>query len=162
MDATKNMWPYVKQFCLVYTPVMIAGFAVLTLLDINGNSGLSIGLLMGCSVWPAQRFVRDHQRLMSKGERARFALGAMLMSLLISALVAAVGVIIVSKNEGLTELAETLSAMIAGNPAIAAFAVMAALLISWFTIYIGAGMFGRQLIKTLPPPERRDPPTLTR
>lgn len=98
-----------------------------------------IAAMLG-AIGPQQLFIRQTKRLMTSGEKARFAFGATLISLLIG------GVIVAGLIFSNIEIEELMKALELG-PGILSIAIAIASVLTWLAIYIGLGIGAKNTLK---------------
>lgn len=64
--------------------MIIVMAVVFNLLDLGGNAGLNMGILIGSAMVAGHYFLKDHQRLPTASEKAWLALLSLLASILVS------------------------------------------------------------------------------
>jgi hypothetical protein len=139
--SSLSLQKYVLQFTASYLLCSAAVFVITSFMNLAVPSGMGIVALMVSIAYPLDTFVKSEQRLMTKGERARFAFLATLSSLVLSA-------IVILAACTYYKIGPTKLIGISGIPdwvlgLLAAFAV----LVSWVVIYFGSGTIGKQALK---------------
>ena len=71
------------RFFLIYTGLMVLVGVILSLLQINGSSGVNIGVLIGAITWVCTSFAKKNGRYFSKKEKAAVVFGMLAIDLLI-------------------------------------------------------------------------------
>ncbi|WP_022963775.1 ABZJ_00895 family protein [Halopseudomonas pelagia] len=89
---------YIAIFAGAYLAMMIIVAVVLTLLDLEGNAGLSMGMLIGSAMAAGHYFLRDQQRLPTASEKTWLISLSYLASIVVSLVF--VAVIAVLEPEG--------------------------------------------------------------
>jgi hypothetical protein len=139
--SSPSLQKYVLQFIASYLLCSVAVFAVTSFMNLAVPSGMGIVTLMVSAAYPLDTFVKSEQRLMTKGERARFAFWATLSSLALSAIVILAACtyynIGPAKVIGISGIPNWILGLLA------VFGV----LVSWVVIYFGSGAIGKQAMK---------------
>ena len=148
-EEKANLWPALLQFSVTYLALSAVVAAVLTFFDLNSNTGLSIGVLMGATGVAARKFVIDHHRALQRGEQLRFALLAIVVTMLLTLLQVAAVIVIFIKLEELPQLAAEAQAWAADNTTLLVFIVVFVVLLFFAVLYFAAGWFSRWFAKRL-------------
>lgn len=139
--SSPSLQKYVLQFIASYLLCAVAAFAITSFMNMTVPSGMGIIALMVSAAYPLDTFVKSEQRLMTKGERARFAFWATLSSLALSAIVILAACayynIGPAKFMGISGIPNWVLGLLA------VFGV----LVSWVVIYFGSGTIGKQAFK---------------
>jgi hypothetical protein len=139
--SSPSLQKYVMQFIASYLLCSVAVFAITSFMNLAVPSGMGIITLMVSAAYPLDTFVKSEQRLMTKGERARFALWATFSSLALSAIV-----ILAASAYYKTRLTNVLGISGIPNWVLGLLAVFA-VFISWVVIYFGSNTIGKQALK---------------
>ncbi len=137
---------YVWRYTIVYSLAVLATAAVLLLLDIQGNAGAAMGAVVIGVVAAAILFVKEQRRVPTPAERGRLVAGSLLTSWLISLLLFALFIVVMTGFEGLRA-----SLLLLGDyqlhVLIGVVAVSSALhaLVLWFFY----GLFAKQQLRAL-------------
>ena len=83
-DTESDFWPAVLLFSAVYLGVSALVTAILVGFDIDANSGIATGVLVGSVAAGANKFVAAYRRPFERGEQRRFALLAFLALLVMT------------------------------------------------------------------------------
>lgn len=79
-----------KKYLLIFTGanlgMMVVAAVVLTLLDLDGNAGVNMGILIGSAMAAGHYFLKDHQRLPTAAEKRWLVFMSFLASVLVSSL----------------------------------------------------------------------------
>lgn len=79
-----------KKYLLIFTGanlgMMVVAAVVLTLLDLDGNAGVNMGILIGSAMAAGHYFLKDHQRLPTAPEKRWLVFMSFLASVLVSLL----------------------------------------------------------------------------
>jgi len=62
---------YIIHFSVVYIVVMVVLHGILALLDLEGNSGALLAILMGAAAYTASKFIKDNKRVPNKIEKSK-------------------------------------------------------------------------------------------
>lgn len=81
---------YLFIFAGVHLCLMVIAAVLLTLLDLEGNAGINMGILIGSATTAGHYFIKDHQRLPTGSEKACLIFLSFLAAVLVSLLFAAV------------------------------------------------------------------------
>jgi magnesium-transporting ATPase (P-type) len=149
LEGKTNLWPAVLLFSVTYLALSAVVAAVLTFFDLNSNTGLSIGVLMAATGAAARKFVADHRRALHQGEQLRFALLAIVATMLLTVLQVAVVILIFFKLDELPQLAAEAQAWAADNTTLLAVIAAFVVLLFFAALYFGAGWFSRWFAKRL-------------
>ena len=145
---------YLMRFGLVYVIAGVAVGAALTLLHIDGNSGVSIAVLASASYAAVQKFVQDQKRLFLPKERRNSALYATIWSLLLTALMVIATLPLLFSRKEISEFIPFAQDWLVNNSGIAAIGLVVGAIVSWLVIFFTTGWAGRQVWRTLPIEER--------
>ncbi len=85
MDTDVKVAAYVVRFAIAYVLVLIALGLLMTLLEFNAGSGVSVGALIAGVAFAVSKFVKDHRRAPTPGERKRLTWWSLGASILVSA-----------------------------------------------------------------------------
>lgn len=122
-----NVSKYTFRFALVYAAFLVGAGLVMMALDIESNSGLQIGLLMGAGIVISSQFAKDHMRVPNKAEKGALVFGSFAYSMLVSCL--GIALVYISstdeERQALLEIAGQVSPVIYAI----AFAVMAVIVL---------------------------------
>ena len=75
MDQGIEVKRYIGKFSMVYIVGTIGFAIVFGLLDVDGNVGLPIGVLMASALYAGGQFIKDQKRLPSDDEKSRLIWG---------------------------------------------------------------------------------------
>lgn len=79
-----------KKYLLIFAganlAMMVIAAVVLTLLDMDGNAGVNMGILIGSAMAAGHYFIKDHQRLPTAAEKRWLVFMSFLASVLVSLL----------------------------------------------------------------------------
>ncbi|MEX0732244.1 MAG: ABZJ_00895 family protein [Aquisalimonadaceae bacterium] len=151
MTNTPSLKPYYLHFAGAYTAIIviiaIAYFLLESLLgrELDYNSGIAVGSLLGAGMLSANRFVKDHQRAPSPHERTRLVWVGVLSTLLIAILLILLVTVVVFGED--TSLAVLLLLDQAND--MIAFAVLFGILVASAVhaglLYLAYGYMARKL-----------------
>jgi hypothetical protein len=140
---TPNLQKYIWQYVVSYILCSVIVAAITYIIDIEVPSSMGIITLMVSASYPMQTFVRTEQRVMTKGERSRFAAWATAASLALTAVTVFVMCLYYGVSvSDLIEYAEIpfwLMALVG----------FIAVVLSWVVVYFGSGFMGNQALKQL-------------
>ncbi len=88
MEQKTSLSPYVIRFAWVYAAFSVAATIIVSLLQMSGNTGLAIGILMASAVAAGQKFITDNKRAFHTGEKLRMAFYSLLAVIFLSAILA--------------------------------------------------------------------------
>jgi hypothetical protein len=138
-----------SQFTMAYVFCLLAIIGVTTLLKFEVPSAMGIISLMAAASAPAQSFVMKHQRVPTKSERNSFAIGATLISIVLSLALTAVALYATAGMEGFDWVRSEIEKVWNELPWLVALLPLLTLLISWLTVYFGSGFIARQGLKAV-------------
>lgn len=104
MEEKIKLGKYAVRFGIIYLLLLIGVAVVLGIFDIESNSGVSMGALMGSAVVAAIKFVQDHKRPPTKSEKYRLSLMSLLAGWVVSAILTSIYLL---AGAGSTEILET-------------------------------------------------------
>jgi len=148
-EKDANLWPAIFYFSVAYVVVSVLVGAVLQLLDVNPNSGVSIGILVGAVYVAVRKFVLEHQRPFTRGEQLRFSGLAFLATVLASIMLIFILSLVFIGARDLPAVITELPALVASQANLIAFALIIACLVSFAVLYFTSGWLSRSLAKKL-------------
>lgn len=86
MTQTTPLKKYLFIFTGANLGMMVIAAVVLTLLDLDGNAGVNMGILIGSAMAAGHYFLKDHQRLPTAAEKRWLVFMSFLASVLVSSL----------------------------------------------------------------------------
>ncbi|MFN3579599.1 MAG: ABZJ_00895 family protein [Pseudomonas sp.] len=102
MVRNTSLKKYLLIFAGIHLGLMVVAAVVLTLLDLEGNAGINMGILIGSATATGHYFIKDHQRLPTGTEKTWLIFLSFLASVLVSLLFAAV--VAVTEPDGVAML----------------------------------------------------------
>ena len=109
MNRESRVFPYVIRFAVVYALLIIFLAVIWSALGIDSGTGVSMSALMAAAVYTAAKFVKDHKRVPSSGEKSRLTWLSLLASWIISIALPVGYLLFVSGLKGLQQVAQGLS-----------------------------------------------------
>ncbi len=149
LETESNLWPCVLLFSGAYLILSAVSTAVLMIFDLNANTGVAVGVLVAATATAARKFVLDHRRALRSGEQLRFAVLALIATILVTLVQLVAAVLIVTGKDELPALIEEVQALIAGNTSLLTFVVAAVALVFFAILYFTSGWFSRLFDKRL-------------
>ena len=104
MQQTTNINKYIINFTLGYVIGLIALTIIFHFLNLENNSGASIGVLIGAAMFSAGKFIQDHKRVPDKKEKSRLVWTSLAISWLVSIVLLIASVLIFDGQQGLNDL----------------------------------------------------------
>jgi hypothetical protein len=148
-DTESNLWPAVLLFSAVYLGVSAVVTAILVGLDIDANSGVATGVLIGSAAAGAQKFVAAYHYPFKPDEQLRFALLTFLAVLVITCIqIVVVALFLVKADERQAFMTEA-QAWIADNTGLLVGIMVVVALIYFAILYFTSGWFSRWFAKRL-------------
>ncbi len=145
--AASNLWPATLAFTLTYLAASAVVTGVLTIFDLDSNTGLAVGLLMAGVVAAAYTFVGRYGRGMDRREQLRFAvLGTLAVAAATLLQVLAVGLYFF-KLEEWPQVFEEMGTWAAANTALLAIIVALIVLLTFAVLYFSSGWLTRSIAK---------------
>lgn len=86
MTRTTPLKKYLFIFAGANLAMMVIAAVVFTLLDMEGNAGVNMGILIGSAMAAGHYFLKDHQRLPTAAEKRWLVFMSFLASVLVSLL----------------------------------------------------------------------------
>ncbi len=86
MTQNTPLKKYLFIFAGANLAMMVIAAVVLTLLDMDGNAGVNMGILIGSAMAAGHYFIKDHQRLPTAAEKRWLVFMSFLASVLVSLL----------------------------------------------------------------------------
>lgn len=86
MTQNTPLKKYLFIFAGANLAMMVIAAVVLTLLDMDGNAGVNMGILIGSAMAAGHCFIKDHQRLPTAAEKRWLVFMSFLASVLVSLL----------------------------------------------------------------------------
>lgn len=80
-DGTVATMKYVLMFAAIYVALLLTVGTLAVITGFEPNNVVRIGIFVVAIIPPAHKFAQAYGRLPSKGERARFALGCLIVSI---------------------------------------------------------------------------------
>ena len=142
-DSEPSLTKYVVQFAGGFILLATVGAVVSSLFNLSASSAVGIGVLIGATGYPVLNFVKTEQRLMEPNERARFALWATLVNMLVVVLLVLGVCALYQVNPMYLMSASGVSL------GVALFSAIFALVLTWVIVYSATGMFGKAGMKQL-------------
>lgn len=109
MEQDVAMGNYIIKFILGYTIGLVLLSAIFHIFELEGNSGASIGVLIGVAIYVVGKFIQDHKRVPDKKEKSKLVWSSLVMSWLISIALLIVYVFVVDGGKGLSDLRQLLA-----------------------------------------------------
>lgn len=134
-DTASNLWPPLLHFSLTYILLSALVTAVLFAFDLNANTGVAIGTLVGSTAVGARKFVLDHRRAMQESEQLRFALLAFAAIILITIVQFAVTVAVVIGKDEMSAAYDEAKTALAGNAILFSSIVVIVMLVYFAILY---------------------------
>ncbi len=141
-----SLAPYLRTFALVYALLAAIVGVVVAWFNIE-NSAMGIITAFAAVSAPAQSFTTTHNRLMTRGELGRFASYGTLITVAITAMLAAGFYLAYVGTDNAGSFLQETWARLAADASIVAIAVPIVLLVTWLVLYLAAWQFGRQAFK---------------
>ncbi len=112
MEQDVGIGKYVLIFGLVNLGLLVGLDILFFLLDVESNSGATIGALMGAGVAAVSRFIQDNKRIPNPSEKTKLVWLSYLASWIVSLIL--VGVFVVLSGEGgeLMEIVKSINVVI--------------------------------------------------
>jgi choline-glycine betaine transporter len=99
MDQDVSVTKYVIRFALVNMGLLIGMAIMLGLLGIESSSGTTLAALLGAAMATTYKFIQDHRRIPSSGEKTKLVWLSYLASWVVSLVL--VGIFVGISEEGL-------------------------------------------------------------
>ena len=115
MEQDIDITKYIIKFSLGYVFGLIALAAIFYILDLEGNSGASIGVLIGAAMYAGGKFIQENKRVPNKKEKSKLVWLSLISSWVVSTFFLIAAVLILDGQQGLTDLSllvEELNAVI--------------------------------------------------
>jgi len=109
MDEDVNVFKYAMRFSIAYFLLLLLLAVILTLLNIDGNTGGSIGALLGAVAIVVHKFVDDNERAPNKTEKRKLVWLSYFLSLLVSGLLFSLVILLLEGTSGFVFLASIFS-----------------------------------------------------
>ncbi len=90
MEENVRVGKYVFRFGIVHLLLLVGLSIILGLLEVEANSGISIGALMGAAMAAVIKFIQDNKRAPSQSEKSRLIWLSLLVAVAISILLSSV------------------------------------------------------------------------
>ncbi len=149
VDTESSLWPAVLLFSAVYLGVSAVVTAILVGFDINANSGVTTGVLIGSVAAGIHKFVTTYRRALNRGEQLRFAVLAFLAVLIITCIqIVCVFPFLVTVDERQAFMTEA-QAWIAEHSGLLAGITVVVALIYFGILYFTSGWLSRWFAKRL-------------
>ena len=134
MSEEIKISPYVVRFSLAYAVALIAIALILTVLNLDSNSGTSMAALFTAVVFTIAKFVKDQKRVPTLSERKKLTWLSLMASFAVS-LVLAVGVIALTGQLSLIAQLPSVLEQLGGLMVVGAFVFITAIysLTLWFS-----------------------------
>ncbi len=101
-----NIRKYIISFSACYTIGVVTVFIVLTVLDLEGNSGISVGILIASALYAVIKFIDDNKRAPNKTEKNKLVWQSLLMSWLVSLVLFLIAAVVILETEDISFLGE--------------------------------------------------------
>lgn len=101
MEQDVKINKYVIKFCFAYALGLVAVFAILYFLDLDGGSGLSFSVLISGGVYAGGKFVEDNKRAPDKQEKSKLVWLSLLSCCGLSVVYSVIIVLAVAGFDGL-------------------------------------------------------------
>lgn len=150
-DTESSLWPAVLLFSAVYLVVSAAVTAVLLGFDLNANSGVATGVLIGSAAAGVSKFVNTYRRPFKRGEQLRFSLLAFFALLIMTLIQLVASMLLLVNAEDRQAFMTEAQAWIAGNAGLFAGIIIVVALIYFAILYFTSGWFSRWFAKRLNP-----------
>ncbi len=137
---------YIITYGVCYTIGLVAVIGVLKLLELEGNSGVSIGVLIGSAMYAASKFISDNKRVPNKAEKSKLVWQSFLVSWLVSLILLLIIVASIIDLEEIPKLSEDITQT---NIAIIMGATVFASLIQWGILTYSYGSLAKKQYATL-------------
>lgn len=143
MTDQPRLLKYVVLFSLVYLTLMIVVGVALSFLDISGNSGISIGALVGGTVYAISRFLRDTGRLFTESEKWIMIFSCLAASLVLSAIPAVLFLLFTPDGH------QVMNALSDMEPSFWALIIGFSLLLNFIALWLAFGFLARRMFAAL-------------
>lgn len=140
MNRESRVSPYAIRFGVVYALLILVLAAIWSALGIDSGSGVSMGALVAAAVYTAAKFVKDHKRVPSPGEKARLTWLSLLASWIVSIMLPVGYLMFVSGLKGLQQVAQGLSQL---NPTIIVGVLLVVCLLYFTVLWFSYGWFAK-------------------
>ncbi|WP_444916564.1 ABZJ_00895 family protein [Microbulbifer sp. JMSA003] len=112
MEDQVRLGKYAFRFAAIYLLLLVGMAIVLSILEIDSNSGATMGALMGSAMATAIKFVQDNKRPPTKSEKNRLALISLLASWIVSLLLMSILLLAGSPGAEILESIKSVNLMI--------------------------------------------------
>ena len=142
MEQEVDLGSYIIKFLLGYTVGLILLSVAFHILDIDSNTGASIGVLFGAAIYAVGKFIQDNKRVPNKQEKSKLVWSSVAISWLVSLLLMFVYILFLDGAKGLADVTQ----MVAGINTMILFGVVVFVtLLNWAVLsYSYGGLAKRQ------------------
>jgi hypothetical protein len=144
-----NLWPALLWYSAIYLGLSAVVTAVLMIFDLEGNSGVGMGVLVAATAAAARKFVVDHRRAMTRGEQLRFALMGLAATLVITLVQMVVSALVLINRSEIPALYDEVRVWIAANAGLLAIIIAGVVIVYFAVLYFTSGGFSRWFDKRL-------------
>jgi hypothetical protein len=106
MEQSVDINKYILKFSIAYAIGLVAVTAIFYIFDLNGSSGVSIVLLISAAMYAVGEFIKEHKRTPNKSEKYKLAWLSLIISWVMSILLAVTITVALSGIQGLFELSD--------------------------------------------------------
>jgi uncharacterized membrane protein len=109
MENTVDINKYIVKFGILYTIGIVVVTAILYAIDIDGNSGVSIAILMASAMYTAIKFIQDNKRIPNKSEKTKLVWSSLAVSWLLSVILFVALILFMEGFQGLAVISELIA-----------------------------------------------------
>lgn len=137
---------YLWTFGIVYSLGIVLTMAALFVLDIEGNSGVAVVILIAAAYYTAMKFVNDRKRVFTPQEKSKMVWLSLLLSVVISLVVTLGSFYVLAGEEGMQYLYEVGATL----PPLAWLAIVGfVLLLQYAVLYFSYGSMAKKYYKKI-------------
>ncbi len=106
MEQPIDINKYIYKFSIVYAIGLIALTAIFNIFDINHSSGVSIAILIAAAMYTVGKFIEENKRTPNKKEKSKLVWSSLIVSWVLSIILAIVIVLALNGTQGLFEISK--------------------------------------------------------
>lgn len=146
MEQEIDLGRYIIKFLLGYTVGLILLSIVFYILDLDSNSGASIGVLIGAAVYTVGKFIQENKRVPNKQEKSKLVWSSIAITWGVSLFLMVAFVLFLEGTKGLADLTELVAEI---NSVILVGVIVFVTLLNWALLSYSYGGLAKRQFATL-------------
>ncbi len=143
MEENVRVGKYVFRFGVIHLILLVGISIILGLLEVEANSGVSIGALMGAAMAAVIKFIQDNKRAPSQSEKSQLIWLSLLVAVAISILISSIFFIFSGEGQ------EVFEALISMGFLVMLLILLFASAVCFFVLSLSYGHLAKKQYETL-------------